>query len=180
MEHPLHKAIGDIFAADPLPGYKFLKDPACAYDGQNIPLFCSEKKSNQTEYCNVDLLIVKSNKIKVIIEIEEANIKPTQICGKFLTSALSSCYIGQYNDSKPVSMDESVLFIQILDSSKLAEGTHKPKQWRNIEESITQIIPVRDSKIRKYSIFYGEAKEFGVNGTKRKELIKCIQKLLSS
>lgn len=180
MEHPLHKAIGDIFAADPLPGYEFLKDPACAYDGQNIPLFCSEKKSNQTEYCNVDLLIVKSNKIKVIIEIEEANIKPTQICGKFLTSALSSCYIGQYNDSKPVSMDESVLFIQILDSSKLTEGTHKPKQWTNIEESITQIIPVKNSRIKKYRLFYGKVSEFSVNGAKRKKLIGCIRGFLSS
>jgi len=180
VEHPLHKAIGDIFTAGLLPGYEILKDPACAYDGQNIPLFCSEKKSNQTEYCNVDLLIVKSNKIKVIIEIEEANIKPTQICGKFLTSALSSCYIGKYNENKPVSMDDTVLFIQILDTSKLKNETDKLEQWRNIEESITQIIPFGDNKIRKYNLFYGEATEFGVNGTKRKELIKCIQKLLSS
>ena len=179
MDHPLHKAIGDIFSADLLPGYEILKDPACADDGQNIPLFCSEKKSNQTEYCNVDLLIVKSNKIKVIIEIEEANIKPTQICGKFLTSALSFCYIGKYNDNKPVSMDDIVLFIQILDTSNLEEGTHKPKQWRNIEESITQIIPVGDSKIRKYSLFYGEATEFGVDGEKRKELVDFIREFLN-
>jgi len=180
MEHPLHKAIGDIFTTDLLPGYDILKDLACAYDGQNIPLFCSEKKSNQTEYCNVDLLIVKSNKIKVIIEIEEANIKPTQICGKFLTSALSSCYIGQYNDSKPVSMDDTVLFIQILDKSKLKDETDKLEQCRNIEESITQIIPVGDSKIRKYSLFYGEATEFGVNGKKKEELLECIRGFLSS
>ncbi|HEB35861.1 hypothetical protein LCGC14_0616560 [marine sediment metagenome] len=180
MEHPLHEAIGDIFTADLLPGYEILKDPACANDGQNIPLFCSEKKSNQTEYCDVDLLIVKSNKIRVIIEIEEANIKPTQICGKFLTSALSSCYIGKYNDNNPVNMDDAVLFIQILDTSNLEEGTHKIEQWRNIEESITQIIPVGDSKIRKYSLFYGEATEFSVNGEKKEEFIKCIREFLSS
>ncbi len=180
MEHLLHKAIGDMFTGDLIPGYEILKDPACAYDGQNIPLFCSEKKSDQTEYCNVDLLIVKSNKIKVIIEIEEANIKPTQICGKFLTSALSSFYIHENKVRNTFKMDEKVLFIQILDTSKLKEGTNKIEQWRNIEKSINQIIPVRDSKIRKYSISYGEAKEFGVNGTKRKELIKCIQKISSS
>ena len=179
MQHPLHKSIGDIFNGDILRGYEILKDQACG-GKQNVPLFCSDKNLSKNEYCNVDLLIVKSNKIKVIIEIEEANIKPTQICGKFLTSALSSCYIGKYNDNKPVSMDESVLFIQILDSSKLTEGTHKPKQWTNIEESITQIIPVGDSKIRKYSLFYGEATEFGVNGKKRKKLIDCIQEFLSS
>jgi len=179
MAHPLHKAIGRIVTGNLLPEYEVLKDPACG-GKQNIPLFCSNKKSQQTEYCNVDLLIVKSNKIKVIIEIEEANIKPTQICGKFFTSALSSCYIGEYNDNKPVGMDDTVLFIQILDTSKLKEGTHKPKQWRNIEESITQIIPVGNSKIRKYSLFYGKATEFGVNGKKRKELIDYIRKFLSS
>lgn len=177
MEHPLHKAIGDIFNGDILRGYEILKDQACGGD-QNIPLFCSEEKSNQTKYCDVDLLIVKSNKIKVIIEIEQANIKPTQICGKFLTSALSNYYIHNSKNNDCYIMDESVLFIQILDSSNLTEGTHKPKQWTNIEESITQIIPVGDSKIRKYSLFYGEATEFGVNGAKRKKLIGCIRNFL--
>ena len=98
MKHPLHKAIGDMFTGGLLPGYEILKDPACGGE-QNIPLFCSEEKSNQTKYCDVDLLIVKSNKIKVIIEIEQANIKPTQICGKFLTSALSSFYIHEDEDN---------------------------------------------------------------------------------
>ena len=174
----MHETIGDIFTADLLPGYDILKDPACAYDGKNIPLFCSEKKSNQTEYCDVDLLIVKSNKIRVIIEIEEANIKPTQICGKFLTSALSSCYIGKFNDNKPVSMDDEVLFIQILDTSNLKEGAHKIEQWRNIEESIKQIIPLKNSRIKEYKLFYGDVSAFSQNGVKRKELIDYIRKFL--
>jgi len=177
MEHPLHKAIGDIFTTDLLPGYDILKDLACAYDGQNIPLFCSEKKSNQTEYCNVDLLIVKSNKIKVIIEIEEANIKPTQICGKFLTSALSSCYIGKYNDNKPVNMDDIVLFIQILDTSKLKDETDKLEQTRNIEESIKKIIPIADSKIKEYRLFYGKVSEFNAK-KKPEKLINYTRKFL--
>jgi len=98
MKHELHKAIGDIFTDDLLPGYEILKDPACGGE-QNISLFCSEEKSNQTKYCDVDLLIVKSNKIKVIIELEQANIKPTQICGKFLTSVLSNYYIHNSKNS---------------------------------------------------------------------------------
>jgi len=179
MAHPLHKAIGRIVTGNLLPEYEVLKDPACG-GKQNIPLFCLYKNLSKNEYCNVDLLIHKDNKIKVIIEIEEANIKPTQICGKFLTSALSSFYIHEKKVRNTFKMDDKLLFIQILDTSNLEKGTHKIEQWRNIEESITQIIPVGDSKIRKYCIFYGEAKEFGVNGAKRKELIKCIQKLLSS
>ena len=92
MNHPLHEIIGEIITSDLFPGYKILKDPACKGD-QNIPLFCSEIKANQTEYSNVDLLILKSHKIKVIIEIEEADVKPVHICGKFLSSAMTKYYI---------------------------------------------------------------------------------------
>lgn len=87
MGHPLHKAIGKIIDEKSLPGCKILKDPACG-GKQKFPLFSSKRKSRETEYCDVDILILKSNKIRVIIEIEEANVKPTQICGKLLTSAL--------------------------------------------------------------------------------------------
>lgn len=174
MAHPLHKAIGRIVTGNLLPEYEVLKDPACG-GRQNIPLFCSNKKSQQTEYCNVDLLIVKSNKIKVIIEIEEANIKPTQICGKFLTSALSSFYIHEDEDNSIYSMDASVLFIQILDTSKLKKDkTSKIKQWENIERSIIRIIPVESSKIDDYRLFYGDASDFGVNGEKRKNLLSVF------
>jgi len=181
MEHPLHKAIGDIFTADLLPEYEILKDPACAYDGQNIPLFCSEEKSSATEYCNVDLLIAKDNKIRVIFEIEETDVKPTQIYGKFLTSALSSHYIRESAGNKVYSMGDSVLFIQILDTSKLKKDkTAKIEQWNNIKDSISKIIPVKESRIKDYRLFYGDALEFSVNGEKRKELIGCIRGFLSS
>ena len=86
MSHLLHKVIEKIIDKNIPLGYDLLKDHACS-GNQNIPLFSSKKKSNQTEYCNVDLLILKKDKIKVILEIEEADTKPTQICGKYLTSA---------------------------------------------------------------------------------------------
>ena len=68
-EHPLHKMIGDIIQEGELPNCDVIKDPACG-GKQNIPLFCIDRKSNKTEYCNVDLLILKDNRIRVIIEIE--------------------------------------------------------------------------------------------------------------
>ncbi len=67
--------------------------------------------SRATEYCNVDLLLFKDDKIKAIVEIEESNVKPTQISGKLLTSALSKFYIHESNGDKPVGMAENVLFI---------------------------------------------------------------------
>ncbi len=82
--HPLHKIIGDIVQDNIFPNCKILKDRACGGKTQRIPLFRSNYKSLDTKYCYVDLLIIKDNKIRVIVEIEEANIKPTQICENIL------------------------------------------------------------------------------------------------
>ena len=125
-------------------------DSAC--DGnQRISLFGSEIKSYKTRYCDVDILILKDNKVKVIIEIEESDIKPVHIFGKFLVSALSTHYI--YNDKK-YPMDDSVTFIQLVDTSKLSiNKTSKFKQCENIGLSIQKILHMRWGNIGEYKIF---------------------------
>jgi hypothetical protein len=125
-------------------------------------------------------LIIKADKIKVIFEIEESDVKPTQICGKFLTSALSCCYIGGYKDFKRIRMDDDVLFIQILDTSKLkVDGAKKIEQWKNIENSIKKIIPVKGNRIKDYKLFYGGIKEFTGKQEKKKKFINYIRNFLS-
>jgi len=180
MDHPLHKAIGDLINRDIFPGSEVIKDPACQDAGedkkQHIPLFClkdTEDKSRKTVYCNVDLLILVKDKIRVIIEIEEANIKPTQVCGKFLTSTLATHYI---HSGKKYGMAETVLFIQILNTSKLKSRTSKEKQWENIKKSINEIIDALSSKIKikRYNLFFGNKDEFGEKSPKSKELKDCI------
>ena len=100
------------------------------------------------------MLILKNDKIKVIVEIEEANIKPTQICGKFLASALSLYFIHRRKKDKPIGMDDSVFFIQIVDTSKLKKDmTSKIQQFKYIEESIQKILPIKNSRIDKYKLF---------------------------
>lgn len=174
MTHPLHEIIGESINDEILPGCKVIKDPACG-GRQHIPLFCSEKKSRETEYCNVDLLITKDNKIKVIIEIEEANIKPTQICGKFLTAALAPYFIHASEKNKRIGMADSVLFIQILDTSKLRiEKTSKTKQWERIEESLRNIAPMKGSKINSYKLFYGNKSNFNI-----KQMVDYIIKFIN-
>jgi hypothetical protein len=80
------------------------------------------------------MLVLKEGKIKMIVEIEESNVKPTQVCGKFLTSALSKYYIHETQNNQPIEMDEKVTFIQILDTSRLVRGkTKKLKQWKQLE-----------------------------------------------
>jgi len=173
MEHLLHKIIGECVNSSEFPNCEIIKDPACGGQ-QNVPLFCSRDKSNETEYCNVDLLMIKDSKIRVIIEIEDTDDKPTQICGKFLTSALSSCYIHDSKNNTPIGMSDSVLFIQILNTSQLKEKTSKIKQWENLEKSINNILPV--GKIKKYKLLYGSVSDFkNRKDNKYAELIAYIR-----
>lgn len=154
--HSLHKLVGDcvekcIKKINKEKHVEFIaiKDPAVGTnDGkkQYIPLFSEREKSNAAKYCNVDLIIIKDDKVFVIIEIEESDIKPTQICGKFLTSALSNYYI--YNSQEPIGMNENVLFIQILDGSKLKKNrSTKYKQAENLIKDITSLIERKENKI---------------------------------
>lgn len=177
MNHQLHRLIGKIikenFSSEE---FEVLLDRACGGE-QNIPLFSTRKKSRATEICDVDILIMKNGKIKVIFEIEESNVKPTQICGKFLTSALSSYYIDKKNKVFP--MDNSVLFIQILDTSKLNEDkTSKLIKWANVEQAIKDILPIKDRNLDHYKIFFGDVSDFGLNGKRRNELIAHLKDYL--
>jgi hypothetical protein len=160
MTHPLHKIIGDIVQPNIFPNCTIIKDKACSEKTQRIPLFNSTVKKRATKYCDVDLLIIKDNKIRVIVEIEEANLKPTQICGKFLTSALSSYFIHKDFNDTPIDMNDSVTFIQILDKTRLKDASYKPEQGKKLEESIDNILPIKDSKIKKYKLIYGGISDF--------------------
>ena len=118
--------------------------------------------------------MIKDNKIQVIIEIEETDVKPTKICGKFLTSALSAYYIHQSENNTPIEMDDSVLFIQILDTSKLKEGSSKKEQWENLEKSIKNLLPI--GKISKYELLHGNGSDFNNRiGKKCNKLVSCIK-----
>jgi len=177
--HELHKAVGVAIAEAELPGCVVIRDPACGGD-QSIPLFRCREKSSKTEYCDVDLLIMKDKKVRVIVEIEEANITPIQICGKLLASALSSHFIHE-KWGAPVEMGDSVLFIQVLDTSKLRlDKSSKMEQWTRLEQSIRSVLPLRDSGICCYRMFQGDAKEFGPDNEKTRTLLTCIQSFLAN
>jgi len=174
MEHNLHKTIGSIIS-DAFPELEVVKDQACGGD-QLVSLFSNEQKSRGTKYADVDMIILKDGKVKVIIEIEESDIRPVYICGKFLVSALSKYFI--HDRYGVIEMDDSVLFLQILDSSKLKhDRTSKLEQFKNLEKSIQSVIPFKDSCIGSYRIFYGDVSEFTDEGIKN-ELIDCIKEVL--
>ncbi len=158
--HLLHKKIGDLIQIH-FPNC--IKSPECGGD-HKIPLYCSDENRRGTHYCDVDLLIPEDKRIKVIIEIEEADITPIRVFGKILASALSSNYI---LDNITYEMDDSVTFIQVLDTSQLKPKSVKRNQFDNIKESIQSVIP-KCSKIKNYEICCGE----------QKEIIACIKKAL--
>jgi len=177
MEHPLHKTIGECIAIDKFPGCKIIRDPACG-GHHNVPLFCSKNKSNKTEYCDVDLLILKDDKIRVIIEIEETAARPTQVCGKFLTSALSSYFIHESENNAPIGMSDTVTFIQILKAPQ-SKKSFIPIQWENLEESIKKRLPLKESRIQKYILLYGSVSDFeNRDSDKYVKLITCIEEAL--
>jgi len=150
--HELHVKIGDLIDDSLGKHSQLVRDQDCG-GKQQIPLFCSEEKSNKTKYCNVDLLVIQDGKIRVIVEIEESDVKPTQICGKFLTSALARYYIHETEDNLPIGMHDSVTFIQVVDTSKLKRLSLKPYQWKNLESSIGNILPIKGSNIKEYRLF---------------------------
>ena len=78
---------------------------------------------------------------------------------------------------QPIGMSDSVLFIQILDTSQLKEKTSKIKQWENLEKSIKNILPI--NKIRKYKLLYGNVSDFK-NGESNKcdKLVDYIKEAL--
>ena len=79
--HPLHATIGKIFKNALPEGYKLIKDEASG-GSQRIPLFASTEKSRETWYRDVDLLVLKDEKIRIIVEIEESSLGPTQACAR--------------------------------------------------------------------------------------------------
>jgi len=172
MGNTEHLEIGKLINEKTLQNCKIIKDKACG-ENQRLPLFCSDIKSRMTEYCNVDILILFRQKIKVIIEIDVSDIKPTQICGKFLTAALSTHYI---HGSQKFEMADSVLFIQIVSMKKLKEETSKSEQFINIEKSIQTVIPLEKSNITKYQLLQFEENYKRIE----KSLINTINNHLNS
>ena len=137
-QHPLHLAIGTCLVERVAgEGVQVVLDDACG-GGQHVPLFLTLEKSSATEICDVDALIIADGRVAMVMEIEESNIKPTQICGKFLTVALAKYYIHEQAGNEPLPLQD-VLFVQVVDSSRLKARTAKLDQFRNIEGAIKSL-----------------------------------------
>ena len=180
MKHPLHEAIGKELEnlQGPLK-MRAILSPECG-GKKDIPLFIKEPKSAGTEICNVDAMVIKDGKIKIIIEIEESDTKPTQICGKYLTSNLAELYA--YKKSEKIGIDmASVMFIQILDMKGFSKKSSKSKQFDHIEKAINDVIDTaRLSKfnlgcIKKYKIIKIDSSRLKTSSTLFADFINSIK-----
>ena len=144
--------------------------PEC--DGtHNLPLFCCQQKSNEAEYCNVDALVVKKEKVCFLLEIEESGLTPTKICGKLLTSALSGHFIHDVLSNAATPMDKQVTFVQIMDAKNLGLRTKKIKQGQSLERSIQSVLPLRSVSTYRLFFFRG-VDEFRSHEEKKTDLRK--------
>lgn len=184
MSHRLHRAVGEVLreAEVASTGVTLLLDPACGTPGSkchNLPLFLKPPKNNATEICNVDAVLLAGDRIKVVVEIEETNVGPTQICGKFLTTALAKGLIHEAFSNRLVEFDDSTVFVQVLDTSGLSiERTAKIDQWINIRDAIRKLLPLLGGKLAAYELVYGNASGFGPDGAARKSLKSVLDRAL--
>lgn len=140
MNHPLHQQVGSELSKLNSEKVRVILDRACMNESENIeihniPLFLDEK-SSKTKLCNIDALIIKEGKVCVIIEIDESKTNPTQICGKYLTSALSNLY--QYNKDMIEIPYGTVMFVQIIDSKKFPKQSRKRNKLDIIRKKISE------------------------------------------
>lgn len=176
--HDLHKEIGDIISERLGSKCEILKDPACARSGeiaQNIPLFMGQDKGRESQLCKVDMIIIKDTEIKAIIEIEESNVKPMQILGKYLTSVFADSFIHDVYKDKIIRKSDGALFLQILNSKTcLKSGSKKTEQWDIIKNKLMKWSKSAGCGLD-YDLLYGTCGDFK-SGKKSGE--KLISKLI--
>lgn len=173
--HLLHQAIGRLVTQGRFPGCDIWKDRACDPDqGHRIKLF-QGTGPGRVRLCDVDLLISMHGKATVVIEIEESNMKPVYIFGKFFASAFSTHHGESQIDEKPL------LFIQILDTSTLKlDKTGKKDQWRALQTLIRKRAADWPGREMFYEPFEGSFDKFRQGSNEAKRLVDMIQAFLAS
>jgi hypothetical protein len=154
--HPLHKLIGEIILATEIPDCQAILGKDCG-GSQHIQLFCNGQAASATRFCSADAAVFKDDAVKVLIEIEESDIRPVALCGKVFASALVS-HSNHRGKSYPVA--PGVSFIQVIDTSKLSSRSSKLAQCLYLRESVRNRISISGGSLQHYEIFHGDIAEF--------------------
>ncbi len=131
-----------------------------------IPLYFVDEAGRSASYCNVDALILKDDRIRIIFEVEEGEIDAVRVCGNYLASAFSQFHIHkEKNGGRRIMMGSNVTFLQIISAPITKNGkTSKADQLENIETSIRSK-PIKDSYIKDYYLLVGTPDDFRNNSS---------------
>jgi hypothetical protein len=143
-----------------------------------IPLYFVDESGRSASYCNVDLLIIKDDKIRAIFEVEEGGIDPIRICGTYLMSSFSQFHIHNEEDQgRRIPMDPNATFIQIINApTPIVTRIDKAGQLEKIKKMITSN-PIKNSNITDYELLTGTSTEFKKDD---RELLSVVKKALAN
>jgi hypothetical protein len=154
MHHALHFAVAEEMQMRLAGRGELIRDTACG-GAHHLPLFVGTIKGRENHMCDVDLLIITENQVRIIVEIEESGFLPTKICGKFLQSAIATHFIHDSQAGSAMQYSNHVLFVQVLDGLKcLKQGTRKDSQGELIEQKVRSMLPFKGSGITDYRLFF--------------------------
>lgn len=181
VKHRIHKEIGGLLSKNDLPQVTILKDSACQHDGHDdgkpekkhrITLY-RESGPDRVRMCDVDILAFREGRGTVIVEIEESNLKPVQVFGKFFASAHST----HHGDSR---LDERrLLFIQVLVATSVdLTASGKPKQWKALEAVIKHYAEEWPGRDIQYELLGGGPDDFRLGSSKADQLVGLVRGFL--
>lgn len=146
IKHRLHREVGSLLEeCAEGSSCEVVLDEACG-GSQHVPLFITpavpgDHKTRKTQLCKVDALALVASKVRIVVEIEESNIKPTQVFGKLLTSALATFFSHRAQGGEH-HMHERVVFIQVLKGPQTAGKSAKPAQFAYMKKAIRDQLPL--------------------------------------
>lgn len=179
--HRIHEEIGRLLNMHSLPGITILKDSACLSDKDEagrrdarhrLTLFRGEGTA-RARMCDVDILAFREGRGNVIIEIEESNVKPVQVYGKFFASAHST-----HQGDRPLD-EQRLLFIQVLVATSVdLKASGKPKQWKALEAVIKRHAEEWPERDVQYELLGGGPDDFRPGSSKADRLVSLVRNFL--
>jgi hypothetical protein len=131
--HKLHEIIGKA-VQEKFPN-ECLRDTACGGSGR-ISFFW-QRKSNATRFWDADIALNRNRQIVAIVEVEESNVKPHQLCGKIMSALLTTHHIKGGKNAIEIPQSPQMKFIQVV--TDRPKGSKK-EQWTNLEHTIVDAI----------------------------------------
>lgn len=152
-DHDLHIRSARIMKAclQSFPNCEVLLDSRDCGGDHLIEMFCDDRKTNASQICEVDAVIVVNGQVKVIIEIDGDD-KPRHLCGKLDITTYATLASYGCDD---YSMADSISFIQIL-AAVTKSSSSKSEQRRNIQNVFQKrLAECSFGRIRHYQILEG-------------------------